>query len=112
MDTRRGRPYADLDGAEIVRLRDEEGMSWRRIAKRFNADVRTLRRAYTRHRTTSKCGEIRSTPWQKSVAAIPEVVANSNSTPAAAQARESAQVGPTVEEVKRKISELEVPANE
>jgi hypothetical protein len=67
----RGRPYAAVNGAEIVRLRDEVGLSWRAIGKRLNADVRTTRRVYSRTLNTSKCGEICSTPWHNSATAIP-----------------------------------------
>ena len=70
---RRGRPYANLNATEVIRLRDEVGMSWRAIGKQLNARVSTVRRAYARAQTTSKCAEIRSTPRQISAIAIPDV---------------------------------------
>jgi DNA invertase Pin-like site-specific DNA recombinase len=50
---RRGRPFADVDPAEVVRLRDS-GMSWRAIARKLNSSVRTVRRAYARTQTITR----------------------------------------------------------
>lgn len=41
-----GRPKRILDPMEIVRLRDQEKLSWRRIATHTGAGSGTLRRAY------------------------------------------------------------------
>jgi len=59
--TRRGRPYANLNRAEVVRLRDEQELSWRAIGKRLGIDFNSARRAYTRTQTTAGCITIRPT---------------------------------------------------
>jgi DNA invertase Pin-like site-specific DNA recombinase len=79
---RRGRPLAHLNAAEVIRLREECGMSWRQIGKKLSARVSTVRRAYARTQTTATCAEIRSTPWQKSTRAISESAADAVSRPA------------------------------
>jgi DNA invertase Pin-like site-specific DNA recombinase len=57
---RRGRPYADVDPAEVVRLRDS-GMSWRAIARKLNRGVSTVLRTYARTRSTSEAPKIKPT---------------------------------------------------
>jgi hypothetical protein len=70
--TRRGRPYANIAGAEVLRLRDDLGLSWQAIAKKLSADASSVRRAYLRLSTTADLVRIRPTPVQNSRAAIPE----------------------------------------
>ena len=41
-----GRPKAIFDRDEVVRLRDNEGLSWSKIAERVGVSVGTVRRAY------------------------------------------------------------------
>ena len=41
-----GRPKAIFDRAEVVRSRDEEGLSWNKIAERVGVSVGSVRRAY------------------------------------------------------------------
>ena len=41
-----GRPQAIFDRNEVVRLRDQEGMSWPQIAKKLGVGTGTVRRAY------------------------------------------------------------------
>ena len=41
-----GRPQAIFDHEEVVRLRDKEGMSWSKIAKKLGVGTGTIRRAY------------------------------------------------------------------
>jgi hypothetical protein len=68
---RRGRPPADLNAAEVARLREEFGMGWRSIAKKLSADASAVRRAYSRASTTAQCVKTRPSPWQNSNVAIP-----------------------------------------
>ena len=42
----RGRPPVNLDGAQVVALRDEDGLSWNVIAKLLGVGATTVRRAY------------------------------------------------------------------
>ena len=74
---RRGRPPV-TNTADVVRLRDS-GLSWRAIARQLKTSPSTVRDAYTRALTTAKCTEIRSTPCEKSAAAIPENGGSDNS---------------------------------
>ena len=69
---RRGRPCAELDGAKVVRLRDELGMSWRTIGKKLSVGALTARRAYIRTLTTARVYQNSPTPYQKSATAIRE----------------------------------------
>ena len=41
-----GRPRLNLDGAQVVELRDGARLSWRTIAKQLSAGATTVRRAY------------------------------------------------------------------
>ena len=42
----RGRPRVNLDGAQVVALRDKDGLSWSVIAKQLGVGATTVRRAY------------------------------------------------------------------
>ena len=41
-----GRPRVNLDGAQVVALRDKDGLSWSVIAKQLGVGATTVRRAY------------------------------------------------------------------
>jgi DNA invertase Pin-like site-specific DNA recombinase len=41
-----GRPKAVFDRDEVVRLRNEEGLSWREIARKLRVGGATVRRAH------------------------------------------------------------------
>lgn len=68
----RGRPRAGLDAAELTRLRDELGMSWRKIGKKLGTGAPTARRAYFRTHTTARVYQNSPTPYQNSTTGIPE----------------------------------------
>lgn len=58
----RGRPRRDdLDPKEIARLREEERLSWRKLAQRLGAGSATVRRLYV-----AASGPAASTPYQNS----------------------------------------------
>lgn len=78
---RRGRPYAELDAAEVVRLRDA-GVNWSAIGRKLNASARTVRRAYDRALTTTPATTIQEKGRQKSAKAISENAADAISRPA------------------------------
>ena len=41
-----GRPRVNLDGPQVVALRDQDGLSWNVIAKQLGVGATTVRRAY------------------------------------------------------------------
>lgn len=85
---RRGRPVAELDGAEIARLRGA-GLSWEAIGRKLNVSARTARRAYECTRTTTQSISIDGRGRQKSAKAIPESVQGANFQPEAPPPRET-----------------------
>ena len=68
--SRRGRPFADVSDAEVVRLR-ESGMSWRAIGKKLATAPTTVREVYDRALNTTQAALIEPTPCDKSAKHIP-----------------------------------------
>lgn len=50
---RQGRPRAEADEAELVRLRDEDGLSWRAVGARVGLSHERARRRYEQAKNSS-----------------------------------------------------------